>query len=210
MYRSFLALLLIPAGLITAQELKPINLPAPRTTGGKPLMEALKARQSTREFTAEKLSTQTLSNLLWAAWGINRADGHRTAPSASNRQEIDVYVVMADGAYVYDPKANVLKPVAGGDLRKFAGQQPFVAEAPLNLVYVADFVRWPGDELNNKRTTSTAETGFIAENVYLFCASEGLGAVIRAMVPKPELSKALKLSSEQYITLSQTVGYIKK
>ena len=210
MYRSLLALLLIPAGLVIAQELKPITLPAPRTTGGKPLMEALKLRHSTREFAPDKLSMQTLSSLLWAGWGINRPDGSRTAPSASNRQEIDVYVVMENGAFVYDAKANILKPVASGDLRKLAGQQPFVAEAPLNLVYVGDFARWPGDEENNKLTTTNVNTGFIAENVYLFCASEGLATVIRAMVPKPELSKALNLRPEQHITLSQTVGYFKK
>ena len=210
MYRPFLALLLIPAGLATGQELKPISLPAPRTTGGMPLMEALKLRHSTREFGAQKLTRQTLSSLLWAGWGINRADGGRTAPSASNRQELDIYVVMEEGAFLYDAKANTLKPVASGDLRKLAGQQPFVAEAPLNLVYVADWARWPGDEENNKMTTGIANTAFIAENVYLFCASEGLSAVIRAMIPKPELSKALKLGPEQRITLSQTIGYAKK
>jgi len=205
-----LALLLIPAGLVTAQELKPITLPAPQTTGGKPLMEALKLRHSTREFAPDKLSMQTISSLLWAGWGINRPDGSRTAPSASNRQELDVYVVMESGAYMYDAKANILKPVAGGDLRKLAGQQPFVATAPLNLVYLADWTRWPGDEENNKMTTGIANTAFIAENVYLFCASEGLSAVIRAMIPKEELAKALHLRSDQRITLSQTIGYAKK
>jgi nitroreductase len=210
MSRSFLALLLIPAGLATAQELNPIHLPAPRITGGKPLMEALKARKSTREFAPDKIPMQTLSNLLWAAWGINREDGSRTAPSASNRQEVDVYAVMENGTFMYDAKANVLKPVVSGDLRKLAGQQPFVAQAPLNLVYVGDLARWPGDDLTNKINTTAVNSGFIAENVYLFCASEGLATVIRAMVPKDELAKALKLTPEQHITLSQTVGYFKK
>jgi nitroreductase len=210
MFRSFLALLLIPAGLATAQELTPINLPAPRITGGKPLMEALKARKSTREFAPDKLPQQTLSNLLWAAWGINRENGSRTAPSASNRQELEIYVVMADGAYLYDAKANVLKPAVSGDLRKVTGTVPFVADAPLNLVYVADFAKLPGTDENNKNATSNANTGFIAQNVYLFCASEGLGTVVRGSVPKPELSKALKLRPDQRITLAQTVGYFKK
>jgi nitroreductase len=209
MYRSLLVLLLIPAGLATAQELKPINLPAPRMTGGKPLMEALKARQSTREFAPDKLSEQTLSNLLWAAWGINREDGGRTAPSSDNHQEMDVYAVMAEGAYVYDAKANMLKPVASGDLRKLTGMQPFVAVAPLDLVYIADFARSPGNN-ESKVATSYADTAFIAQNVYLFCASEGLAAVVRGSVPKPELSKALKLRPDQLITLSQTVGNFKK
>lgn len=202
--------LFLLAALATAQELKPINLPAPRITGGKPLMEALKARKSTREFAPDKIPMQTLSNLLWAAWGINRENGSRTAPSASNRQEVDVYVVMENGSFVYDAKANVLKPVASGDWRKLAGQQPFVAEAPLNLVYVGDLARWPGDNETNKINTTTVNSGFIAENVYLFCASDGLATVIRAMVPKEELAKALKLRPEQHITLSQTVGYFKK
>ena len=210
MSKSLIALCLVPLGLIPAQELAPVALPTPQTSGGKPLMQLLKERKSVRDFGPKQLSRQTLSNLLWAAWGINREDGGRTAPSASNRQEIDVYVVMENGAFVYDAKANILKPVASGDLRKLAGQQPFVAEAPLNLVYVGDFARWPGDEENNKLTTTTVNTGFIAENVYLFCASEGLATVIRAMVPKPELSKALNLRPEQHITLSQTVGYFKK
>jgi nitroreductase len=210
MRRSFLAFLLIPAALLTAQELKPIALPAPDTTGGKPLMQALKERKSTREFSPEKLSPQVLSNLLWAAWGINREDGRRTAPSASNRQEIDIYAVTADGAFMYDAKANALKPVASGDLRKLAGSQPFVAEAPLNLVYVADFAKMGNGDEADKVAMSHANTGFIAQNVYLYCASEGLGVVVRAMVPRAELAKALNLRPQQRITLAQTVGYIKK
>jgi nitroreductase len=209
MIRPYLALLLIPVGLATAQQLKPIALPAPRTTGGKPLMEALKERKSTREFSTEKLSPQTLSNLLWAAWGINREGGYRTAPSANNHQEIDVYAVMADGAYLYDAKANTLKPVVSGDLRKLTGEQPFVEEAPLNLVYIADFARYPGDN-ENKVAISNADAAFVAQNVYLFCASEGLAVVVRASIPKPELGKALKLRPNQLITLAQTVGNFKK
>jgi len=207
---SFFALLLVPAGLLTAQGLKPIALPAPETSGGKPLMQALKERKSTREFNSEKLPPQVLSNLLWAAWGINRPDGRRTAPSASNRQEIDVYAVTAGGAYLYDARANVLKPVAGGDLRKATGSQGFVAGAPLNLVYVADFARMGGGDETNKIAMSHADTGFIAQNVYLFCASEGLAVVVRATVSRAELSKDLGLRPEQHITLAQTVGYGRK
>ena len=134
MSRSFIALLLVPAGLF-AQDLKPVALPAPQTSGGKPLMQALKERKSTREFSPEKLSPQVLSNLLWAGWGINRENGLRTAPSSSNKQEIEIYAVTADGAYVYDAKGNALKPVVSGDLRKVTGTVAFVGEAPLNLVY---------------------------------------------------------------------------
>lgn len=210
MSKSFFALLLLSAGVVAGQDLKPVALPAPHTSGGKPLMQALKERQSTRTFSAEKLSPQVLSSLLWAAWGINREDGRRTAPSASNRQEIEVYVVTADGAYVHDAKGNMLKPVASGDLRKATGNQPFVGEAPVNLVYVADFSKSGSGDENGKLATSNANAGFIAQNVYLFCASEGLGTVVRGSVPRAELSKALKLRPDQRITLAQTVGYIKK
>ena len=209
MSRSFFALLLVPVGLF-AQDLKPVALPVPQTSGGKPLMQALKERHSTREFSTEKLSPQVLSNLLWAGWGINREDGRRTAPSASNRQEIELYAVMADGAYVYDAKANALKPAASGDLRKLTGTVPFVAEAPLNLVYVADFAKMGNGDENNKNSTANANAGLIAENVYLFCASEGLGAVVRGSVSRPELSKALNLRPDQRIVFAQTVGHIKK
>jgi nitroreductase len=209
MSRSFFALLLVPAGLL-AQDLKPVALPAPQTSGGKPLMQALKERKSTREFSPEKLSPQMLSNLLWAGWGINREDGHRTAPSSSDRQEIEIYVVTADGAYVYDTKGNALKPVVAGDLRKQTGTQAFVGEAALNLVYVADFSKMGNGDENSKNATSNANAGFIAQNVYLFCTSEGLGAVVRGGVPRPELAKALNLRPDQRIVFAQTVGYIKK
>ena len=209
MSRSFFALLLVPAGLF-AQDLKPVALPAPQTSGGKPLMQALKERKSTREFSPEKLSPQVLSNLLWAGWGINRENGLRTAPSSSNKQEIEIYAVTADGVYVYDAKGNALKPVVSGDLRKATGTQPFVGEAALNLVYVADFSKMGNGDENGKTATANANTGLIAQNVYLFCASEGLGTVVRGSVPRAELSKALNLRPDQRITLGQTVGYIKK
>ena len=209
MSRSFFALLLVPAGLF-AQDLKPVALPAPQTSGGKPLMQALKERKSTRELSTEKLSPQVLSNLLWAGWGINREDGRRTAPSASNRQEIEVYAVMADGTYVYDAKGNALKPVVAGDLRKATGTPAYVGEAPLNLVYVADFSKMGNGDENNKNATANADAGFIAQNVYLFCASEGLGAGVRGSVPKADLSKALNLRPDQRIVFAETVGHIKK
>ncbi len=207
MSKSFCIVLFLAAGLVASQEPQPVALPAPQAEGGKPLMEALKHRQSTREFSAEKLSPQVLSNLLWAAWGINRADGRRTAPSASNRQEIEVYVVTGDGAYAYDAKDHLLRPVVREDIRKFTGTQGFVAEAPLNLVYVADWSKLGGAEESSKIATSHADTGFIAQNVYLFCASEGLGSVVRGSVNRAELAKALHLRADQRITLAQTVGY---
>jgi nitroreductase len=206
MSKSLIALLLLPAGLITGQELKPVALPTPQTSGGKPLMQVLKERKSVREFGPQPLSRQTISNLLWAAWGINREDGRRTAPSASNRQEIDVYVVMADGAYLYDAQSNALKPVAPTDLRKLAGTQAYVADAPVNLIYVADTAKLGGDDAA-KLATANADAGFIAENVYLFCASEGLVTVVRASVNRADLGQALNLRAGQRITLAQSVGY---
>jgi len=209
MSTSLIALLLVPAGLITAQELKPVALPTPQTSGGKPLMQVLKERKSVRDFGPELLSRQILSNLLWAAWGINREDGRRTAPSASNHQEIDVYLIMADGAYVYDAKANTLKPVVQTDLRKLAGTQAYVADAPVNLVYVADTAKLGGDDAA-RLATANADTVFISQNVYLFCASEGLGTVVRASVNRADLGKALNLRAEQRIILAQSVGYAKR
>jgi nitroreductase len=201
----------LAGAVVAAQEVTPVKLPPPQTDGGKPLMQALKVRSSAREYSDQKLSPQTLSNLLWAAWGINRPDGHRTAPSASNKQEIDIYVVLPDGAYRWDAKANVLNPVASGDLRGATGTQPFPAAAALNLVYVADMSKAGRPATDPQQALNVgADTGFIAENAYLFCASEGLATVVRASVPKAELAKQLKLADSQVIVLAQSVGYPKK
>ncbi len=182
-----------------------VQLPKPQTDGGKALMQALKERKSTRAFKPEKLPEQVLSNLLWAAWGTNRPDGKRTAPSAMNKQEIDVYVVLAEGAYVYDAKAHALNPVASGDLRAQTGGQPFVKEAPLNLVYVADTAKMSGG--SEQAVWYGAAAGFISQNAYLYCASEGLATVVRGMVDRNVLAPALSLRPEQTIVLAQTVGY---
>ena len=203
----FLAAML--AAVVGAQELKPVILPAPQTDGGRPLMQALKDRKSTREFGGEKLPAQVLANLLWAGFGVNRPDGRRTAPSAMNWQEIDIYVVTAEGTYVYDAAKNQLQPVAKEDLRSLAGMQAFVATAPVNLVYVADMTKVTGDA-EGKELYTGADTGFIAQNVYLYCASEGLATVVRGSVEREALGKALKLKATQKIILAQTVGYPKK
>jgi len=201
----------LAASAAFAQVLAPISLPAPTLDGGKPLMSALKARSSAREFSADPLSQQTLSNLLWAAWGINRPDGRRTAPSASNKQEIEIYVTLPGGAYVWDAKANVLSPVVAGDHRAATGTQPFPATAALNLVYVADMTKVGRPATDPQQMLNIgADAGFIAENVYLFCASEGLATVVRASVPKEALAKTLQLRKTQVIVLAQTVGFPKK
>jgi SagB-type dehydrogenase family enzyme len=206
----FVILLAVPT-LSLAQELKPISLPSPQTNGGKPLMQALKDRHTTREFSSEKLSPQVLSNLLWAAFGINRPDtGKRTAPSAMNWQEIDIYVATADGLYVYDAKGNKLDPVLAEDVRGATGMQPFVKDAPLDLVYVADLAKTGKSSAEDKNFYTGADAGFIAQNVYLFCASEGLGVVVRGSVDRAALAKMMKLRPDQKIVLGQTVGYPKK
>jgi SagB-type dehydrogenase family enzyme len=174
-------------------------------------MQVLKDRKSSREFSPEKLSLQVLSNLLWAASGVNRPEsGRRTAPTAANWQEIDIYLAMAEGLYLFDAKSHLLKPFLAEDIRALAGRQPFVKDAPLNLIYVADFSRIGRGTPEEKEFFSAADTGFIAQNVYLFCASEGLATVVRANIDKPALAKTMKLGTDQRITLSQTVGYPKK
>ena len=206
-----LALLFTFATLVSAQELKPIQLPNPQTDGGKPLLQALKERKSTRTFSTEKLPVQTLGNLLWAAFGINRPDsGQRTAPSAMNRQEIDIYVAMADGLYLYDAKGNTLQPVLAADVRAATGMQSFVKDAPVELVYVADYARMGKVPEEERVSWASVSAGCISQNVYLFCASEGLATVVRGSMDKPALAKAMKLRSDQKIIITQTVGYPKK
>ena len=209
--RLLLLVLFLCPTLSLGQGLKPITLPAPQTDGGKPLMQALKNRHSTREFGSEKLSPQVLSNLLWAAFGINRPDtGKRTAPSAMNWQEIDVYVATADGLYVYDAKGNKLDPVVAEDVRGATGVQPFVKDAAVGLVYVADLAKTGKSSAEEKSFYTAADAGFIAQNVYLFCASEGLAVVVRGSIDRVALAKVMKLRPDQKILLGQTVGYPKK
>ena len=209
--RWLLVLLFFCPALTLGQELKSVNLPAPQTDGGMPLMQALKNRHSTREFSSEKLPPQVLANLLWAAFGINRPDeGKRTAPSAMNWQEIDVYVALSDGLYVYDAKGNKLDPILAEDVRGATGMQPFVKDAPLNLIYVADFAKATRGSAEDKNFFSAADAGFIAQNVYLFCASEGLAVVVRGSLDRATLGKVMKLRPDQKILLAQTVGYPKK
>jgi SagB-type dehydrogenase family enzyme len=174
-------------------------------------MQALKERQTIRDYAAEKLPPQILSNLLWAAFGINRPEsGKRTAPSAVNWQEIDIYVALEEGLYLYDAKANELKPVLAQDIRGATGPQPFVAGAPVNLVFVADYTRMGNADEKMKEFYAGTDTGFISQNVYLYCASAGLGTVVRGYVDKESLAKTMNLRPEQKVVLAQTVGYPKK
>jgi SagB-type dehydrogenase family enzyme len=184
-----------------------VVLPPPQTEGGKPLMQALKERRTTRSLADRPLPPQLLSNLLWAAFGVNRPDGHRTAPSARNWQEIDVYAVMADGAYLYDAGAHVLKRVLAQDIRAQAGTQSHARSAAVTLIYVADERRMSGATEQSRAEFAGTDTGFIAQNVYLYCASEGLGSVVFASIDRERLARTLKLDPSQRITLAQSVGY---
>jgi nitroreductase len=189
------------------QELKPIKLPDPKLDPNKSLVEALKQRMTTREYGGGTLSEPILSNLLWAACGINRPDsGKRTAPTAKNWQEIDVYVATTAGIYLYDPKGNALIPVVSGDLRALTYTQvDRFKDAPLNLVYVADLEKT--DAKDERQMPMVAmDTGFVAENVYLYCASEGLPTGFRVSIPKDKLGQALKLRPTQMIMAAQSVG----
>jgi len=209
--RIIIVVTLFGLSFVSAQELKPIQLPQPQTEIGKPLMQALKLRASSRSFDVKPLSHQELSNLIWAAAGINRPEsGKRTAPSARNWQEIDLYIALAEGVYLYDAKTHSLKPVVAGDYRALCGVQEFVKSAPLNLVYVSDFSKIKSNDNDETKTIFTsADAGFMAQNVYLYCASQGLAVVVRGLIPKEKLAEALKLKPEQKILLSQTVGYPK-
>lgn len=184
-----------------------IRLPKPQTTGGKPLMEALKDRKTSRAFSPKKLPLQILSNLLWVAWGVNREDGKRTAPSAMNNQEIDVYVTTAEGLYRYDAAEHTLVAVLQADIREATGRQRFVKDAPVNLVFVADYEKMGSIPDEQKAFYSAADTGYISQNVYLYCASEGLATVVRGMVDRPACREAMQLKPNQKIVLAQTVGY---
>lgn len=195
---------------VSGQVIKTITLPPPQTDGGMPLMKALKERQTSRTFSDKKLGDQVISNLLWAAWGINRpAEKKRTAPSSMNKQEIDIYVVMADGFYIYDAEKHSLDQLSKVDVREKAGKQDFVKTAPMTLVYIADYSKMGKGTDQEKAVTSNTDAAFISENVYLFCASEGLATGVRAFIDMDELHKALNLKPDQHVTLAQCVGFPK-
>jgi len=186
-----------------------LALPKPQIQGGRPLLQALSDRKTTRNISEEKLSPQMLSNLLWAAWGVNRpANNGRTAPSAMNVQEIGVYVFLEQGVYLFDEKVHGLKPVVAGDHRAKAGTQAGVAKAPVNLLYVADLDKYrAGLPAESKTAWSNAHAGFIGQNVYLFAASEGLASWFRAFVDAPAVAQLLSLRPGQKVLYGQTVGY---
>jgi len=196
------------SSLAAMQEIGTIKLPPPEWERAAPLLKLLTKRSSARDFSPQALSLEVLSALLWAAFGINRRQtGGRTAPSAHNWQEIEVFAVLAEGAYRYDATAHVLRLAKAGDLRPLTGVQDFVGKAPLDLVYVADFAKM-GDATDEQRTFfASADAAVIAQNVYLFCACTGLVTVVRGLVDRRKLAPALGLAIRERIVLAQTVGY---
>ncbi len=199
MKRLFITpLLLIVAISIMATE---ITLPQPQKTGGMPLMEALSKRQSTRQFDTEKrLSQQQLADLLWAACGYNRED-KLTIPTALNKQEVSIYAIMPEGAYLYDGKANKLIKVNNTDIRQLAGMQEFAQKALLNIAIVSD-----KSKMSHDIFAGTA-AGAVMQNIYLWCAANGVGTVTRGSFDGDGLAKALNLEANKRIMLVQTVGY---
>jgi nitroreductase len=185
-----------------------VQLPRPRSCGGKPLLEALKDRRSVRDYSERPLAPQMLSDLLWAAFGINRPDSDgRTAPYWRHVLVIDLYVATADGVWLYEPKFHSLVPYQQRDLRAQTGSQDFVAIAPLNLIYVAHGERMGDIAAEDRRLYASVDAAFIGQNVYLFCASEGLGTVFRGAVDCEKLGRALALGAGEFVTFAQTVGY---
>lgn len=188
--------------------MKTIHLPEPVTTGGRPYLDLLRERHSSRSFSSESLSLQTLSDMLWASWGYSR-EMKRTAPSSHNRQEIEIYVAVADGVYLWNAVQNVLVQVDDRDLRSATGMQEFVGTAPVEIIYVAESSRITGKDERGVIETVFIDTGFISENMYLFCAQAGLITVVRAMVDRTALAAVLNLRPDQMITMVQSVGYHK-
>ncbi len=191
-----------------AQDL--IKLPEPNKTGGKPLMQALNERQSSRDFIDKDLTQQQISDLLWAAYGINRTEtGKHTIPTSRNVQDMEVYIATKDGAFLYLPKENALQKITANDIREITGKQDFVKIAAINLVYVSDFSKsgTASDEI--KTMTAATHCGFMGQNVYLYCASEGLISVFRAWIENSEIEKALNLPENKHVIYCQTVGYAK-
>ena len=193
-----LTLLFCFAATVFAQD---ITLPAPQRTGGKPVFDAINERESYKDPAETPIDLQSLSDLLWAAYGFNRED-RRVVPSAMNKQELFVYVILKEGAYLYDARANTLILKSKGDHRQDAGMQEYVYVAPVNLIYVVDQSKETG-------TGAYISCGCAAQNVYLACASKGLGCSVRTSIKKEELQKSLKLTDQQEPIAGQTIGHKK-
>lgn len=187
-----------------------IYLQAPDTLGGVALLSAMQNRKSDRQFSVENLSLKHLSEILWAANGQNRGNGKRTVPSALALYPIQTYAVLANGIYLYNVEKHLLEPVKEGDFRDLAGQQDFVKTAPLNLVFIADYKAYDGDrtvDAEKRLWLASLDAGHSTQNVYLYCASEGLKCVVRAGAKEKELLQTIGLNDKCQFIVAQTVGY---
>jgi nitroreductase len=188
-----------------------VALALPDAQGGMDLMQALWRRQSQREFSIRPLPEPLLGGLLWAAAGVNRPSlGGRTAPSAMNSQEVDVFVALPSGLYLYDAASHALRLEAPSDVRAVTGYQDFTDQAALDLVFVADHRRMTLVPAAQREAYAYSAAGAMAQNVYLYCAAQGLATVIRAWIDRHALSQAMALGADQQVLLAQTVGYPKQ
>ena len=183
-----------------------IVLPTPKKTGGMPLLDTLSTRKTTRVYSSRMLDAQTLSSLLWAAFGISREDGRRTAPSALNSQEIQIYVILEGGIYVYEPKEHALERKLEGDFRKLAGTQSYAQSVPVSFVYVADLEKSLTSP-ESSESYACVDCGFIGQNVYLFAAANGLSSAFRGSIDRSAISETLKLKASQRVLYGQSIGY---
>ena len=195
---------------MAAEELPPLRLPAPRLDRGVPLMRAMQQRRTIREYSLKPVPPLVLSEMLWAACGVNRPDtGHRTAPTAMNSQEIDVYVATAEALYLYEAGTHQLKPILAEDIRIQTGGQEYIKQAPLALIFVADLSRLAKAEPEQRERYAGIDTGYVSQNVYLYCASEGLATVVHEVSDRKGLAAKMRLRPGQSIILAQSVGYPK-
>ena len=207
-------LFLFIGGLVfsaNAQELQVIKLNEPSKSGGSSVMEAFSHRKSGREISNKKLTTQDLSDLVWAAAGINRKDKDlRTAPSWRNYQDIDLYVCFPEGVYFYNAKEHVLEPFAKGNFYPLLVTiQPFVNDAPVILLLVTDLSKMKDDDAAYQMVIAGIDAGIVSQNISIFCAGKNMVTVPRGFMEKEELKKAIKLKDSQHIMLNHPVGYEK-
>ncbi len=208
---SMCVLFFMTATFIFAEAEKTINLNPPDTNRGLTIMKALSERASVKEFDTSMLSNQDLSDLLWAANGVNRKDsGKRTAPSAQNAQDIDVYICMKDGIYLYDAQKHLLNLVAAGDNRKLiAGKQEGVANAPVICLMVSDITRFKFGPDSLKAVWGAIDAGIVSQNISVFCAAVGFATRPRASMDQEKLRDILKLKKTQLLLMNNPVSYKK-
>ena len=187
-----------------------IKLPAPNTKGGMPLYDALMLRQTNRQFSDKQLNEQQLSDLLWCANGINRKDGKRTAPSARNAQEIDIYVFNEKGVFLYVPEENILKMVLPEDHRaEMSGRGgKMIMSAPVTLLFFANYEKMEGFDEAGREFYGATDAGYVSQNVYLYCASNKLNTVVMGAIDRPKIMEFLKAKGKP--VLAQPVGYPEK